>query len=207
MDHAHLSGGPGRTLADVGHTEAEAVGAAQRVALPEVVEARFTQVAVGSHHVHLMSSRSAGEPQVCDTGPARAAEVCVHLAGAGSAGVRVGAASSVTLTANTLREISVSERTGVTPFTCEPLLTHTLTCTHAAGTRPVKARHKSTHTHTHAGTQVHSFVYRDASPPWSTQVTLIPSGHSYRQHTEGLNRERPTQTQHTNSSTGVSLQV
>lgn len=69
--------------------------------------------------------------------------MCVHLAGAGSAGVCVGAAGRVTLTANTLRKISVSKRTGVTPFTCETLLTHTLTCTHTAGTqlKPDKSQH------------------------------------------------------------------
>lgn len=57
VDHSHLSCGPSRTLTDIGHTEAETVSAAQRIVLLEVVESGFTQITVGSHHVHLMSNR------------------------------------------------------------------------------------------------------------------------------------------------------
>lgn len=64
VDHAHLSGGPARTLTDIGDTEAEAVSAAERVVLLEVVEPGFTQITVGSHHVHLMSNTSPDEQQV-----------------------------------------------------------------------------------------------------------------------------------------------
>lgn len=53
----NLSCGPGGALADIRHTEAETVGAAQRITVLEVVEARSTQITVGSHHVHLWRNR------------------------------------------------------------------------------------------------------------------------------------------------------
>ena len=51
---------PTGALTDVGHTEAEAVGAAERMSGLQVVETWFTQITVCSHHIHLR--RSTGEP-------------------------------------------------------------------------------------------------------------------------------------------------
>lgn len=49
----YLSCGPGGALADIGHTEAETVGAAEQVTLLQVVETWFTQITVSSHHIYL----------------------------------------------------------------------------------------------------------------------------------------------------------
>lgn len=53
----NLSCGPGGALTDIRHTEAETVGAAQRITVLEVVETRLTQFTVGSHYVHLWRNR------------------------------------------------------------------------------------------------------------------------------------------------------
>lgn len=205
MDHSHLGGGPGRTLTDVGHAEAETVGAAERVVLLEVVESRFTQVTVGPHHVHLRSNRSPDEPQVTDTAvPTWARQVCVHLAGAGGAGVGVGAAGSVTLTANTPRKTSVSKRTGVTPFTCETLLTHTLTCTHTQQEqlKPDKSRH----TRMDAGAQLRlpgcasSLEHTGDSDPLRSQLQATHGkseyGETYKQNTDSVHTLKGVQVHH-----------
>ena len=77
-----------------------------------------------------------------------------HLAGAGAARVCVGAAGRVALTADTLGKAPVSKRTGVTPPTCEALLTHTLACAHAR-----------THTHTHTPITASSSRATPRRPP------------------------------------------
>lgn len=57
-------------------------------------------------------------------------DVAAYLAGAGGAGVSVGAARQITLTTNTLRKISVSKCTTITLSTYKALLTSTLTRRH-----------------------------------------------------------------------------
>lgn len=54
LEHdCYLSCGPSRAFTDVGNAEAETVGATEWIILLQVVETRFTQITVGSHHIHL----------------------------------------------------------------------------------------------------------------------------------------------------------
>lgn len=50
----YLSCRPIRALADVGHPETKAVGAAKGIRGQQIVEARFTHVTVSSHHIDLV---------------------------------------------------------------------------------------------------------------------------------------------------------
>lgn len=126
----YLPYGQARALADIRHTEAEAAGTSERIALLEVKKTWLAQITVSSHHILLrmreqvrLGTRWNTRKQVRYW---RAGGV--YLADAGAAWVSVDAAWQVTLTANTLRKISVSKRTTVTLLTCKPLLAHALTC-------------------------------------------------------------------------------
>lgn len=49
----YLSRGPVGTLTNIGHTKAETFGATERIVVLKVIEPRFAQVTVSSHHIHL----------------------------------------------------------------------------------------------------------------------------------------------------------
>lgn len=122
----YLRDGPIRTLTDVRNTKAEAVGAAQRVLLLQVVKTRFALITVDPHHVHLRSNRrSQGY-----WSPQTAGHIRAYLAGAGAARVAVGASCQVALTGSAGGKIPEPECTAVTALTREAVLTLALTRGH-----------------------------------------------------------------------------